>query len=100
LGVDAAIPCGLMLNEIVSNALKHAFVGCPSGTIEIRLSRADGRLTLSVSDDGIGLPPGLEPRVSATLGFDLVFTFAEQLEADVQVETGVGTRFIISFAEK
>jgi two-component sensor histidine kinase/PAS domain-containing protein len=100
LGVDAAIPCGLMLNELVSNAFKHAFVGSAAGTIEVRLTRANRRLTLSVADDGIGLPPGLEPRRSATLGFDLVFTFAEQLEADVKIETGAGTRFIISFGEK
>jgi PAS domain S-box-containing protein len=100
LGVDAAIPCGLMLNELVSNAFKHAFTGAASGTIEVQLSRADRRLTLSVADDGVGLPPGLEPRRSATLGFDLVFTFAEQLEADVKIETGAGTRFVISFGEK
>jgi PAS domain S-box-containing protein len=100
LGVDAAIPCGLMLNELVSNAFKHAFAGAASGTIEVRLTRANRRLTLTVADDGIGLPPGLEPRRSATLGFDLVFTFAEQLEADVKIETGAGTRVIISFGEK
>jgi two-component sensor histidine kinase len=100
IGVDTAIPCGLMLNELVSNALKHAFVGAPSGKLEVRLSRERQRLTLSVADDGVGLPPGLQPRIAATLGLDLVFTFAEQLEADVQVETGAGTRFIISFAEK
>jgi two-component sensor histidine kinase len=57
-------------------------------------------VTLSVADDGSGLPPGLDPRRSSTLGLDLGFTFAEQLEADVEVETEVGTRFIIWFAEK
>ncbi|HET6336854.1 MAG TPA: PAS domain S-box protein [Polyangiales bacterium] len=100
IGVDAAIPLGLMLNELVSNALKHAFVGSPSGLVEVRLTAADGRLTLSVADDGIGLPPGLDPRNASTLGLDLVFTFAEQLEAEVEIETGAGTRFSISFAEK
>lgn len=100
MGVDAAIPCGLILNELVSNAFKHAFTGSSRGTVEVRLARANRRLTLSVGDDGIGLPPGLDPRRASTLGFDLVFTFAEQLEAEVQIESGAGTRFIISFGEK
>jgi two-component sensor histidine kinase len=100
IGVDAAIPLGLMLNELVSNALKHAFVGSPSGLVEVRLTAVGGRLMLRVADNGIGLPPGLDPQNAATLGLDLVFTFAEQLEAEVEIETGAGTRFSISFAEK
>jgi PAS domain S-box-containing protein len=98
--VDAAIPCGLMLNELVTNALKHAFPESRSGTIAVRLERAGDRFALSVADDGVGLPPGIDPRAAKTLGFDLVATFAEQLEAEVQVETRAGTRFTISFAEK
>jgi two-component sensor histidine kinase len=100
LGVDAAIPCGLMLNELVTNAMKHAFPAARAGSIEIRMERKGARLTLSVSDDGIGLPPGLDPEQASTLGFDLVSTFAEQLEAEVAVDRSAGTRISISFVEK
>lgn len=100
LGVDAAIPCGLILNELVSNALKHAFPDRRSGSIRIRLVRADRRLTLGVEDDGVGLPAGLDPEASNTLGFDLVFTFAQQLDAEVRVEQNAGTRITVSFAER
>jgi PAS domain S-box-containing protein len=100
IGVDAAIPLGLMLNELVSNALKHAFVGRPSGKVEVRMTHIGERLRLSVADDGIGLPPELDPRNASTLGLDLVFTFAEQLEAEIEVESGPGTRFSVSFVEK
>jgi PAS domain S-box-containing protein len=100
LGVDAAIPCGLILTELVSNALKHAYPGNGGGTVQVGLEARGGKLTLSVSDDGIGLPPGFDPRRTRTLGLDLVFTFAEQLEAEVSVEAEAGTRFRIVFAEK
>ncbi len=100
LGVDAAIPCGLILNELVSNTLKHAFPAPREGAVEVRLERTGERLCLSVSDDGVGLPPGFDPENSPKLGLDLVFTFAEQLDAEVIVDRHGGTRITIVFSEK
>ena len=96
LSLDQAIPCGLLVNELVTNALKHAFPDGAAGTLTIRLGRCEGDLVeLEVSDDGVGLPDSVDPRHSATLGLDLVFTIAEQLQAEVDLRRrpGVGYRF-------
>jgi PAS domain S-box-containing protein len=96
LSIDAAIPCGLIVNELVTNALKYAFPEGRHGTIEIRMSTdADGCVELQVSDDGVGLPPELNPRETASLGLELVFAFAQQIDAQVEVlrEHGTGFRF-------
>ncbi|HVV85745.1 MAG TPA: histidine kinase dimerization/phosphoacceptor domain -containing protein [Kofleriaceae bacterium] len=96
LSLDQAIPCGLLVNELVTNALKHAFPDGRPGEIAIHLARLDGdTVELDVSDDGVGLPAHLDPHRCATLGLDLVFTIAEQLAAEVDVrrDGGVGYRF-------
>ncbi|MBK9032170.1 MAG: PAS domain S-box protein [Myxococcales bacterium] len=96
LALDQAIPCGLLVNELVTNALKHAFPDNRPGVITIRLARQAGDLVeLEVSDDGVGLPPDLDPHQCQTLGLDLVFTIAQQLAAEVDVrrERGVDYRF-------
>ena len=99
LSIDDAIPCGLIVNELVTNSLKHAFAPGCVGTIEIRMRRVPGyRLELSVSDDGKGLPSGLGPQESGASGLDLVYTFAEQLGAEVDVSRQGGTRFTFCFA--
>jgi PAS domain S-box-containing protein len=88
--IDTAIPCGLILNELVSNALKHAFPGDRRGEIRIRLDRAeDGPISLEVSDDGVGMPKDLDLRTSETLGLKIVFGLGErQLRGEVTVGTG------------
>jgi PAS domain S-box-containing protein len=98
LGVDAAIPCGLIINELVSNSLKHAFPGGKGGSIEITL-RPDGpeRLRLCVSDDGVGLPPGFDVHDTPSLGLQLVNTLARQLGGAVEVGGGAGAEFNITF---
>jgi two-component sensor histidine kinase len=99
LPVDAAIPCGLIVNELVTNALKYAFPDGRAGKVQISLKRGEGdRVELSVADDGVGLPAGLDPRHSTSLGLDLVFTFAQQLEAEVEVQRSGGTAFFFRFA--
>jgi PAS domain S-box-containing protein len=98
LGVDTAIPCGLIINELVSNSLKHAFPGGGGGSINIRLRPADSeRLTLAVSDDGIGLPPGFDVRNTPSLGLQLVNTLARQIGGEVEVTDGAGAEFKITF---
>ena len=98
LGLDQAVPCGLLLNELVTNALKHAFPGERSGCIRVTLERATPHSTrLSVTDDGVGLPVKLDPRHSAGLGLQLVFLLAQQLHGTVNFERGQGTAVHILF---
>jgi PAS domain S-box-containing protein len=99
--IDTAIPCGLILNELLSNVFKHAFPGDRSGEVKIRLRRAkDGTLTLQVSDDGVGFPKDLDWRKSDTLGLQTVFGIAErQLRGKVSVETAHGVTWHIRFRE-
>lgn len=102
LSVDVAIPCGLIVNELVTNALKHAFRERSSGTVVVRATRvgAPPRIELSVADDGSGLPMRDDARAPATLGLDLVFTFAEQLGAEVKIARNNGTTFVLRFREE
>jgi PAS domain S-box-containing protein len=98
LGVDQAIPCGLLLNELISNALKHAFVDGRSGRVRVELAEVDGgRLQLAVRDDGVGLPEGLEVRTAESLGLQLVCALAQQLDAELVVGSWEGTSFQLTF---
>ncbi|HEX3757487.1 MAG TPA: histidine kinase dimerization/phosphoacceptor domain -containing protein, partial [Kofleriaceae bacterium] len=97
LGVDRAIPCGLVLNELITNALKHAFSG-RCGTIRVALTRRDGgRIRLQVDDDGAGLPPEFDIHQATSMGFLLVCTLAEQLEAELAVVRTPHTSFQLTF---
>jgi PAS domain S-box-containing protein len=98
LPVSCAIPCGLIINELVTNSLKHAFPDRNSGTIRVGLhTREKDQVELVVADDGIGLAPNLDPRRVSSLGLDLVFTFAEQLSAEVALSRDNGTEFRFLF---
>jgi two-component sensor histidine kinase len=100
LEVDTAIPCGLIINELVSNALKYAFPPGQSGEISVELSRiAENEFLLIVRDDGIGLPKDFDWRTSNSLGLKLVTDLTMQLDGKMQVETTHGTTFRISFRE-
>jgi two-component sensor histidine kinase len=99
LGVDKAIPCGLILNELITNALKHAFPQERNGTVRVEVDQAaTGRVRLAVKDDGVGLPKDLDIRHADTLGMQLVCTLAEQLAAKLEVSrTEPGTAFEVVF---
>jgi PAS domain S-box-containing protein len=100
LGIDRAIPCGLIINELLSNALKHAFPGNLKGEVNVVFHRGgDGFITLGVSDNGVGLPPGLDYTRAETLGLQLVNMLVRQLRGEASVETGTGTAFAIRFHE-
>jgi two-component sensor histidine kinase len=78
LPLDQAIPCALALNEILSNAYKHAFKGRKSGTVRYSAAEEDGRIRFTISDDGIGLPGGFDLSRADTLGLKLVRNLVEQ----------------------
>jgi PAS domain S-box-containing protein len=98
LGVDTAIPCGLIINELVSNSLKHAFPD-KTGEILVNLKRDDGHFTLVVKDDGVGFPENVDFRNTDSLGLQLVCTLTDQLEGQIELNRTGGTEFKITFAE-
>jgi PAS domain S-box-containing protein len=97
LGVDAAVPCGLIINELISNSLKHAFPGDRAGEIVIDLSASEDSYKLILSDDGIGFPKDLDVEQAKTLGLKLVRTLTEQLQGELTCTNGQGTKFEITF---
>ena len=105
LGIDLAVPCGLIVNELASNSLKYAFPeeakGNLSVTIEERNEGVDDALHMVFEDDGVGLPYGMDFRTTETLGMKLVKLLAErQLGGSVSCTSGKGTRFDIEFPLK
>jgi len=101
LSVDTAVPCGLILNELASNTLKHAFCGRSTGEVTVSLRCGeDGRIRLGVTDNGVGLPPGLDWRQARSLGLRLVQMLSRQIDAEVVVSGGEGAKFEMSFGLK
>ena len=99
LPIDAAVPCGLIVQELVSNALKHAFPGGRQGEITIGMERLapSGQWELRVADNGIGLPPGVDLETASSLGLRLVRILAEQLNGTMRHTSKPGSEFRIRF---
>ena len=94
LELDRAIPCGMIVNELVANALEHAF---PDGDGRVRIEFHNGREgRLEVSDDGVGLPEGFSAETSRSLGLRLVEALAGQLGGDLRLESDAGTRAVVT----
>jgi len=101
LNLDTSIPCGLIINELMSNAMKYAFQGRPIGKVRISLSKlSDGRLKLIVADNGIGLPPELDIENAESLGLQLVTTLITQISGELEIDNDNGTTFTIIFKEQ
>jgi len=99
LPISTAIPCGLIVNELVSNTLKHAFPEGRDGRIDIQLaSNGNGGAVLSVSDDGIGLPENLDPAKTESLGLQLVTLLADQIGGELSIQHRDPTRFALHFS--
>ncbi len=99
LGINTAIPCGLILNELVSNCFKHAFKGKEAGEIKISLQSRDKALYLIVRDNGVGLPGEIEITNTKSLGMRLVANLVKQLKGTIDVIVDGGTEFKITLAE-
>ena len=97
LDIRQAVPCGLILNELITNAYKHAFEGREKGTIEIDLNRKGNTAILQVSDDGVGVPDKFDKELSDSLGVTLVKTLVKQLKGEISVENRNGTTVSITF---
>ncbi len=100
ISIDTAIPCGLILNELISNSLKHAFPGDRQGKIGVALSTVDGeKYLLTVNDNGVGLPEGLDYRKSRSMGMQLVVVLAQQLGSELFHDSSDGASFSLTFSE-
>lgn len=98
LGIDIAIPCGLILNELISNAIKHAFPEKQKGIIEIRFQKTGNKhYTLSVRDNGKGIEENRMKQKPGTLGLKIIKTLAKQLSGTIELNTTDGTEFNIEF---
>ncbi len=100
LCVNQAIPCGLIMNELVSNAFKHAFPADREGEVTVRLTRGGSdSIALIVSDNGIGFPEHVDYRESPSLGLTLVNSLVEQLDATFELDRSGGTSFTVTFRQ-
>jgi two-component sensor histidine kinase/predicted transcriptional regulator len=104
LNIDTAIPCGLIIHELVSNSLKHAFPEAQDGGPFVKVSlqpyQNDLQYLLTVSDNGIGFPEKINFQETDTLGLELVCVFTEQLDGSIDLATGEGTTFTVAFHEQ
>ena len=97
-GIDTAVPCGLLVNELISNALKYAFPDGREGTVRIELHQNDDTTcTLVVADTGVGLPDGFDMSETKTLGMELIMSLTKQLDGDLKVDNDYGAKFTITF---
>jgi PAS domain S-box-containing protein len=100
LDINSAVPCGLILNELISNAFKHAFPEGRTGVIKIGLRRGPGgAVELRVADDGVGFPKGLDFRKAESFGLQIVNLLVDQLEATIEIDRTKGTAFTVTFHE-
>jgi two-component sensor histidine kinase len=96
LALERAVPCGLLLNELISNACKHAFPGNRSGRLTVFLGRKGDGLLLEVADSGVGLPEGVVYETTSSVGLVLVRRLAEQLGGTVRAKSGPGAVFEVN----
>ncbi len=97
LDVNRAVPCGLIISELVVNAMKHAFPGFRTGRVAIAMrAGAEGHFCLRYHDDGVGLPAHVDPLHPASLGLQIVRDLVQQLDGVLEVEEGPGTTFRIT----
>ncbi|MGB9928731.1 MAG: sensor histidine kinase, partial [Methanosarcina sp.] len=118
LGMDTAVPLGIIINELVSNSLKHAFLEGKDGEVSICLKREENEkqiqdidsykqktknpgewFFLIVEDNGAGFPKEMNFRETDSLGLQLVVNLVEQIEGSIKLDTAIGTKFIIRFKE-
>jgi PAS domain S-box-containing protein len=98
MNVDTAIPCGLIINEIITNSLKYAFP-MGEGILKLELKKTNNDFFMVIEDDGIGLPDDISLEKTSTLGLQLVNSLISQIDGSITLEEGLGTRYIIKFRE-
>jgi two-component sensor histidine kinase/CheY-like chemotaxis protein len=100
INIETATPCGLIINELISNSLEHGFCDRSQGNVCLIFKQDDsGKFTLIIQDDGCGFPEGKNLYDLDSLGLELVCTLVEQIEGNIQLETNNGTKISITFNE-
>jgi two-component sensor histidine kinase/ActR/RegA family two-component response regulator len=100
IDINNMVPLGLIVNELITNSMKYAFPNHKSGYIKIQLYRENEKITLVVSDNGIGLPEDVDYRKTNTLGLQLVKSLTEQINGEIRLDKSQGTSFTIIFEEQ
>ena len=99
-GIDTAIPCGLLISEMLSNSLKHAFPERKNGEIILKLTKLNGeKYNLLYRDDGVGLPHNFDFEKPDSMGMELIHSLVEQLDGTVEIKNESGTQYNINFTE-
>ncbi|MGD0282611.1 MAG: histidine kinase dimerization/phosphoacceptor domain -containing protein [Dissulfurispiraceae bacterium] len=97
LDLEAAVPCGLIINELLTNAFKHAFPDNRRGVLSVNFSKTDHAYTLAIKDNGVGLPEGFDYKEASTLGLQLVNVLTGQLNGTLQIRSDKGTEVVVTF---
>jgi len=99
LGLDTAVPCGLIINELISNALKHGFNDHRGGAavIDVHFVKDQGQFRLRISDNGAGLPENFDLGRSGSMGMEIVDILTQQLEGNLSYQSNAGAKFLIEF---
>lgn len=100
LDIETIIPLGLIINELITNSLKHAFKDRQAGSISIDIYKLNGDILLKYSDDGIGFPFDSLPETSESLGVEIIKSFAEKLDADISINNKNGASIQFKFSER
>lgn len=99
ISLETAIPCGLIVNELVTNSLKYAFEEKKTGHINIEFKQEDDDYVLIISDDGSGIPEDIDFRNTRSLGLQLVNNLVKQIDGNIELDRNQGTKFIIRFQD-
>ena len=99
LNIETAVPCGLIINELISNSLKYAFPSGRGGQIILSLKLLGKNYELIISDDGIGFPEDLDFKNTESLGLQLVNSLVGQINGEIELNRNQGTSFKIIFSE-
>jgi two-component sensor histidine kinase len=96
--MDIAIPCGLIINELISNSFKYAFVNQPAGVISIHFKDLqDDNFVLTVADNGVGIPADMNILKTKSLGMKIMHKLVQQIDGELQNDFSNGTKFTITF---
>jgi two-component sensor histidine kinase len=97
LSLDQAIPCGLILNELITNALKYAYAIEEAGIVDISIQKVESKIHMSIKDYGKGLPKNFDIETADSLGLSLVHTLTDQIDGELIVKSDGGTKILIIF---
>jgi Signal transduction histidine kinase len=100
IDINTVVPLGLIVNELVTNSMKHAFPEGETGYIKVELYRKSEKIVLKVSDNGIGFPEDLDYKTTSSLGLQLVNNLTMQIDGDLELDRNQGTSFSLIFVEK